>query len=223
MSTISRNNNFVYLFIALSSLLFFMAILKFIETQWLSDIVEITLFTVLLVGVHSLKTERSWMWAVYIMLAFLFVLFLSKKVLLNQTLLDVSHLIILLVFFIGSLRLSFRQILMSKEITQNMIIGSVVLYLLLGLIWTIIYLLLLIVFPDGFNNLEVLSWQENFSQVSYFSFVTLTTLGYGDISPKNSITQFFVYSEAIVGIFYMAIIVSSLVSARLHTLSEKRS
>ena len=107
---------------------------------------------------------------------------------------------------------------MSKSVTTNMIVGSVVLYLLLGLIWTIIYLILLISYPDSFNNVPTLEWRENFSQMSYFSFVTLTTLGYGDISPKNSIAQFFVYIEAIVGVFYMAIIVSSLVSARLQSL-----
>lgn len=215
MSTISSENNFNYLFIALVSLLFSMAIFRYIESTWLSNLIEILFVATLLLGVHSLKSERSWMWAVYIMTSILFIIFISKQFLHNQTLIDVTHLIILLTFFIGSFFLSFKQILMSKEITQNMIIGSVVLFLLLGVIWSTLYLLLLIVFPDGFNGLEALSWKENFSQVTYFSFVTLTTLGYGDISPKNSITRFFVYSEAIVGVFYMAIIVSSLVSARL--------
>ena len=215
MSTISSENNFNYLFIALVSLLFSMAIFRYIESTWLSNLIEILFVATLLLGVHSLKSERSWMWAVYIMTSILFIIFISKQFLHNQTLIDVTHLIILLTFFISSFFLSFKQILMSKEITQNMIIGSVVLFLLLGVIWSTLYLLLLIVFPDGFNGLEALSWKENFSQVTYFSFVTLTTLGYGDISPKNSITRFFVYSEAIVGVFYMAIIVSSLVSARL--------
>jgi voltage-gated potassium channel Kch len=79
------------------------------------------------------------------------------------------------------------------------------------------------IFPDGFNGLEPISWRENFTRVTYFSFVTLTTLGYGDISPKNSITQFFVYTEAIVGVFYMATFVSSIVSARLNHHNTKKS
>ena len=71
------------------------------------------------------------------------------------------------------------------------------------------------IYPDAFIGLEPIAWQENYPRVAYYSFVTLTTLGYGDILPKNSIAEFFVYSEAVVGVFYMAIIVASLVSAGL--------
>ncbi|MCV5959457.1 potassium channel family protein, partial [Escherichia coli] len=50
---------------------------------------------------------------------------------------------------------------------------------------------------------------------AYFSFVTLTTLGYGDISPLTPLAQVVVYLEAITGVFYMAIVVSSLVSSNI--------
>ncbi len=58
-----------------------------------------------------------------------------------------------------------------------------------------------------------LPWGENFSNAAYFSFVTLTTLGYGDISPTSPVAQVIVYLEAIAGVFYMAIVVASLVGA----------
>ena len=222
MKKITQENNFIYLFISLIFLLFSMTLFEYIDNSWFGYIVEILFIVVFLVGVHSLKSERSWTWAVYAMVVFILILFLSKKIFNNPIIIDILQLFILLFFFIGSLRLSIRQILTSKEITGNMIIGSIVLFILLGLIWSVFYLLLLMIFPDGFNGLSAISWKENFSQVSYFSFVTLTTLGYGDISPKNSITQFFVYGEAIVGVFYMAIIVSSLVSARLNSINEDR-
>jgi voltage-gated potassium channel Kch len=156
------------------------------------------------------------------MIFLLVALFLSQRFLKNTIFIDAALLSILLIFFIGSFYMSYKQILMSKKVDRNMIIGSLVLYLLLGLIWSIFYLLLIMIFPDGFNGLEPISWRENFTRVTYFSFVTLTTLGYGDISPKNSITQFFVYTEAITGVFYMATFVSSIVSARLnHHKAEK--
>ncbi len=221
MGKISQENNFLYLFTALVSLLFFMAVSKFVDTSWLNNLVEVIVFLVLLLGLHSLKSERSWTWTVYAMMFFLVIVFLSKTLFNNQLLVDITHLSILLIYFIGSFRLSFKQIFMSKKISQNMLIGSVVLYLLLGLIWSTIYLILLMIFPDGFNGLSAVSWKENFSTVTYFSFVTLTTLGFGDISPKNPITQFFIYTEAIVGVFYMATIVSSLVSARLNSLNKE--
>ena len=49
----------------------------------------------------------------------------------------------------------------------------------------------------------------------YFSMVTFTTLGYGDISPVLPLARFLVYMEAIVGVFYMAILVASLIAVRL--------
>jgi hypothetical protein len=217
---ISQNNNFIYLFIALVSLLFFTSLSSQIDALHSSDTIQLVLVSVLLLGVHSLKADHSWMWAVYFMVFVLSILFVGKKVLSDPFLLDIFHLLTLLVFFAGSFRQSYRQIFTSSVIDRNMLMGSVVLFLLIGLIWSVLYLLLLSIFPEGFNGFHPTSWQEDFSKVTYFSFVTLTTLGYGDISPKSPITEFFVYSEAIAGIFYMAIIVSSLVSARLNTSSK---
>lgn len=215
MKKISHENNFLFLFAALVTLFFSISVFTYIESKWLSNVVEILMLGVLLVSVRSLKSDESWKIAVYIMMFFLITIFISHKLFSNTTLIEVSHLIILLLFFLGLLQLSYKQIVMSKIIDTNMIIGSLVLYFLLALTWAIIYLILLIAFPEGFNGITYLPWKENFAQVIYFSFATLTTLGYGDISPRNPITEFFVYAEAIIGVFYMAIIVSSLVSARL--------
>jgi len=94
----------------------------------------------------------------------------------------------------------------------NRIVGSVSLYLLLGLIWTLIYLVLLTFDASALSGIEFGNWRESFPQVAYYSFVTLTTLGYGDILPANHLARFFAYMEAIAGVFYMAIVVASLVS-----------
>jgi len=110
---------------------------------------------------------------------------------------------------------SFWQIINAKVVDSNMIIGSIVLYLLLGLIFTIMHLGVLEILPNSLDGVVYSSWRESFSAVSYFSFVTLSTLGYGDITPTNSLSQFFVYSESIVGVFYMAIIVASIVSIKI--------
>jgi len=223
LAKITQTNNFIYLFIALVTLLFSMSLLKQIELLWLDEIVEVIIFGVLVLGVHSLKSERSWKWAAYFMASVMLLSFLIRKFFGGAVIVEYIHLLLLLFFFIGSFYLSVMQIVMSRSVNQNMIVGSIVLYLLLGLIWTIFYLLILNISAESFNGLEQIPWKENFSHVAYFSFVTLTTLGYGDISPKSSISEFFVYSEAIVGIFYMAIIVSSLVAARIDTLGKEKN
>ena len=119
--------------------------------------------------------------------------------------------------------MAFKQVFFIGDIDGNKIVGSLTLYILLGLIWATIYLLLLVLDPQAFSGIEIGHWQEIFSRVAYYSFVTLTTLGYGDILPANHIAEFFVYMEAIVGVFYMAIIVSSLISLRLSALQNEKS
>ncbi|MCP4237541.1 MAG: two pore domain potassium channel family protein [Aestuariibacter sp.] len=57
--------------------------------------------------------------------------------------------------------------------------------------------------------------------LTYYSFVTLTTLGYGDISPVTPIARFLVFMEAIVGVFYMAILVASLIGIRTSSLHSE--
>ena len=61
--------------------------------------------------------------------------------------------------------------------------------------------------------MEPQPWHQASLQLIYFSFVTLATLGYGDISPATPIGQVIVILEAVTGTFYMAIVVASLIGA----------
>lgn len=214
MNKISTENNFSYLFFSLVTLLFSTALLKEADSEWASILLDIIIFFVFILSTFSVKSNRKWMWAIFI-LSFLHLSLLFTHRFISLPVTEFLHLVILLFFFAGTFYTSFWQIITRKKIDKNMIIGSAVLYLLIGLVWTVIYLLLLMIYPDAFLGLEQIAWQENYPRVAYYSFVTLTTLGYGDIAPNNSIAQFFVYSEAISGVFFMALIVSSLVTARL--------
>jgi len=83
------------------------------------------------------------------------------------------------------------------------------------MIWAMLYLLIAEALPGSFNGVPQAPWLENFSTATYFSFVTITTLGYGDILPVTPLARFLVTMEAIVGVFYMAIVVASLIGVRL--------
>ena len=61
----------------------------------------------------------------------------------------------------------------------------------------------------------ITSWQKNIDDVLYYSMVTLTTLGYGDITPLQPLTRFLAYMEAITGIFFTTVLVASLIGLRL--------
>ena len=222
MKKISTENNFSYLFFALLTLLFTSALIGQVNASLVKTFLDIIIFMVFVVGTYSVRTHRNWLWAVSMMLIVLIGLFFLHEIF-SDFIATLLHLNIILFFFLGSFLLSYKQILLVHHVDRNIMFGSIVLYLLLGLIWAIIYLLILLIYPDAFNGLEAIPWQENFSRVTYYSFVTLTTLGYGDISPKNSIAEFFVYLQTIIGVFYMAIIVSTLVSSRLAQIQRDTS
>jgi len=218
---LSNKNNFVYLFFSLIILLFSAAVLAEYPTGLTEDIFSVIIMLMLAVSLRSLKTERTWKWAVYALIA-VFVLFTGLEKFFDHQFNVYFILVTLLIFFTGSFANAAKQVLFVGDIDSNKIIGSLTLYLLLGLIWTMIYLLLLATDPQAFSGIEAANWQQGFSRVAYYSFVTLTTLGYGDVLPTNHIAEFFVYMEAITGVFYMAIIVASLISLHLAAMHDKK-
>lgn len=221
MKQITQKNNFVYLFFSLLIFLFSAAIMSEFSGSTGQDIFSIVTVLMLLLSIKSLKTEKTWIWSVYILVVSFVILTISGKMFDHQLNVYLS-LLILLMFFIGSFSTAAKQVLFVGDIDGNKIIGSLSLYILLGLIWAVIYLLLLVMDPTAFSGIETTNWQQSFSRVAYYSFVTLTTLGYGDILPTNHVAEFFVYLEAIIGVFYIAIIVSSLISLRLSALEKER-
>jgi len=100
---------------------------------------------------------------------------------------------------------------------------------MLGLIWTFAYLLIEINSPGAIalkNEFDLLTDnpRELIAEIMYFSFVTITTLGYGDITPVSPLAQSLVIIQAFVGQIYVAIVIARLVglqiAAQLHDNQE---
>jgi len=220
MKQLTQANNFVYLCGALIALLFSASLVQVFSGTWGEELFSLVSIVMLIVSMKSVHTDVTWKKIVYVLIFFLFVITFIAKMF-NLSYIPYLNLIILLIFFIGSFWKAYKQILFVGKVDTNKIIGSLSLYLLLGLIWSTLYLILIQIDPTAFSGIDAGNWKQNYSQVAYYSFVTLTTLGYGDILPVNKVAQFFVYMEAIIGVFYMAIIVSSLISLRLASLERK--
>ena len=77
--------------------------------------------------------------------------------------------------------------------------------------------------PNAFNGAEAGPWLESIPEFIYFSFVSLTTLGYGDISPATPVSRFVVYLEAIAGQLYLAIMIAGLVGISISDRMANRS
>ena len=104
------------------------------------------------------------------------------------------------------------QVFTSREVTANRVIGAVTLYLLFGLLWAIAYAVIESVNPGSIvgPGSPAEGWSSDWL---YFSFVTMTTLGYGDIAPVTATARTIAYLQAVFGQFYIAILVAGLVSA----------
>jgi hypothetical protein len=117
-----------------------------------------------------------------------------------------------------------RHIFSKGAITYHRICGAIAVYLLVALIWSDIYLLILrsdpaaLTLPPGvvYGSLEGLE-----AQMFYFSVVTLTTLGYGDIVPVSASAQLAAMLEALIGQLYPAILLAWLVSMEIVSRSGK--
>ena len=94
----------------------------------------------------------------------------------------------------------FRQ----DEINREVIFGALVVYLLMGLMWGYGYTLLEHLQPGSFNHPAGLS-ELDLGAFDYFSFVTMTTLGYGDITPASKAAKAMVMIQTVSGQVYLAI------------------
>lgn len=103
-----------------------------------------------------------------------------------------------------------RSILATPKITSDTVQGGICIYLLLGYLWTIFYFITLIVDPYSFH---VQQGQQ--LKLFYFSFTTLTTLGYGDIYPISGLAMSLANIEVIIGQIHLAVFVARLVGLHI--------
>lgn len=118
-----------------------------------------------------------------------------------------------IIFLLLTISLAIRQVMRSGTVDANSIIGAVCIYLLLGVIWALFYVLVNILIPGSFSVQISGSAFEQLQAFLYYSFVTLTTLGYGDIAPIRETARALSTIQAILGQFYIAILVAGLVAA----------
>lgn len=132
-----------------------------------------------------------------------------------------SH-ILAIVFYLFAASIIFRDVIKEGDVDLNKLCGSICLYILIGIIFGQFYQLAEVLEPGSFfldmAKLEKhwpISRFENANLLNYFSYVTLSTLGYGDISPITRLTRTLAWSEALLGQIYLAILVSRLVGLHI--------
>jgi voltage-gated potassium channel Kch len=214
LKNISANYNFTWLAVGLVLLLFIGALVDHLPGNLAPMIVQAATVAALLIATFSLQGNRP-RFIVSIVFTVIVSLLVVGSMALENTGFSYAHLLIMLCFFGWVTWQVTQKALFTGTIDSNKIVGTICIYMLLGLIWAMLYLLIAELVPGAFNGLPQAPWLDNFANAVYFSFVTITTLGYGDISPALPLPRFLVYMEAIAGVFYMAILVASLIGIRI--------
>ncbi|WP_455207013.1 ion channel [Kaarinaea lacus] len=173
------------------TILFFVALLAFAERRAL-----LFLCMILVVVGHGCGWGAYWTG--------------SQTLIVISKLLDIA-LILLVSGFI--LNIVFR----AREITIETVAGAICVYLFIGIFWADVYALVEIANPGSFSLLKDEAQEamqvvaHRTSQFNYFSFVTLSTLGYGDITPQTRPAQGLAAMEAILGQLFLAVLIARLV------------
>lgn len=131
---------------------------------------------------------------------------------------DTSSIVVVLVpisFFAFFVVFLLRAVVTADEVTTDVIAGALSVYLLLGVSWSMVYQGLAMLDPSAFNIGTAIAAAGPIDRMDYvyYSFITLATVGYGDITPVAPLAQSFAYAEAVIGVLYVAVLVARLVSA----------
>jgi voltage-gated potassium channel len=216
-----NNNNFVYLLVALLFLLFGIPLAQDLAIASAPLIRSLMFSLLLIVGVWSLKDGgRFFTLGMAFVVAGLALNLLAANI--DSQLLLFSSFAAIFGFLLIAITFTLKQVVFGTEITFNRLVGALCVYLLLGTIWAFTYSFLEAVSPGSFTGLSMLDNHRWDSDWLYFSFVTMTTLGYGDISPISGSARVLAYMQAVFGQFYVAILVAGLVSGYISRKPNQR-
>lgn len=212
---VSSRNNFIWLLAGLVLFLFAGAVSNQLELENTNRVVNIALMLTLVINIWYIDSRGTKLAAWKVIATIVVAGTMITDSLIVSNVLAKFQLFMSFTFLALTLWQAWTQVMFTGVVDRNKIIGSICIYLLMGLVWAFAYLIVEAFLPGSMKGLEHDLWQKNTSALIYYSIVTLTTLGYGDITPTQPITQFLAYMEAVTGVFYMAILVASLIGIRL--------
>ena len=216
-SSTKKIGHFEYLFIALILTVLIKPFFKgFIGIQILTNI----LFTIIYLAaiftvIQSHQILRFSLWIVVPTIVLTWWQFFYPNYILF-----ISSNIFSLVFFSYTVGLLTVYLARQKKVTRNVIMCAGSTYFLMAFFWATAFILLEMVAPGSFNNLG--DKTQKAGDLLYFSFVTITTLGYGEITPATSQARALVIVETVIGQLFIAVMLARLVGIQTGQMMEKK-
>jgi voltage-gated potassium channel len=198
-------------FLVLLILLLFFLVLtpfldKLIETRILMDVFLTAIFIFI---IYSIRLKRSQAVIALFLVLPLIITSWSEYFIEIRTVSLLTRIFGALFFAYAAINI-LRIIAKSEEVDRETIFAAIVAYLLMALMWAFLYMTLERLSPGSFSFPDKGSWGE-MMRYEYLSFVTITTLGYGDITPVTDQASALVLIEAFIGQIYLVVLVAWLV------------
>jgi hypothetical protein len=184
------------------------------------------LFTFLLIAGLVIISATGKLIVVSVLLAVLASIIIWFNYVLGNTNLLLFGLFLEICFFSITIFSIIAHVLEFERVTADKIYGAVSAYVLIAISLAMVYTMIEIAEPNSFYFLQGLEYSDQavtahrlyFSEFIYFSFITITTLGYGDIIPLSKVAKGFASMEAVIGQLYVAVLIARLVGLHIsHT------
>lgn len=176
---------------------------------------QISYSSLMLLGIWGLRRDRN-LFRYGLALALLSVIFTIVNIFYNSIAIEIGSDIVILLFSTGSAVIAAKHVFGASKVDRNLLFGAMCVYLLMGLIWAILYGVIFQFLPGSFHGMEGVNGKAPMDTLLYYSFVTLASLGYGDITPIEPLARTLAYMEAISGQFYIAVMLAGLVGLFLN-------
>jgi voltage-gated potassium channel len=208
-----EKNRFVLLLFAT---LFVLILPAFVSIGILREILFVASLSFLFIQsmIVATTSKKQMITLRYAVVVIMMLLFWLDPLGLKWPLLDEMRLVLMSLFFIFITYYLLKFMRKAKRVNGSVIITAVNIYLLMGIVFASLAFLFYKILPEAYNFPDYIT-EPAFVQFNYYSFITMSTVGYGDITPRIPQTQTLGYLIAITGQLYVAIIIAFLVGKLL--------
>jgi len=176
---------------------------------WRRPVLAALTFMPVIFSTVRLSQIRVWMWPSVLLMLGSLILLVASNIFRSQVLSGIRWGFLAAFFALAAVGL-FSYLRHSRSITYSHLFTAISIYLLLGMLWAAIYCAMDAFYPGSIQLGGHTTDRQ--SELLYFSLITLSTIGYGDIVPVSGETRMLAALEGVTGVLYIAITVAILVS-----------